>query len=999
MQAKGLEDIAAVEGISRRRDWLVGFSPQKRRPLRELFVTEVDPDQATLSKRIEAKLLALAEWRADPLPAPLQKVPAVTEACIKSNKLERDEIQLGTLTPIEEGQLDPRLLEDADIREVLAGNGSKLFGSPRDLNLRWRYEGDIVKTLDNAGFVFQANRLVVRNYTAPADEEQCDRILKVFETNATVNAAYENDRSLPVFERYQKHRDTIRNTLLKELVSKVGYEKHHILRELLQNAESAYASKQELPADSSFEFVVMATKEPGWRQVVARHSGRAFNESDNEGKERHDVDRIWKMAAENERTHEEVGRFNRGFKTVFTVARDGVVRIQSGDYDFEVIDLLLLRPAQPKPNPSKHSIETEFSFEVSYPDSLGLFKLSQAPKPNDPLPVVNPSTLVFLRHLKHIRVGFEHHAWEWYIDTKPEAGGWSRVCVKQGERNEAFLVYLGEETSTQPNVGNRRFGAAVRLGANGLPQTLEPNWRTFRLTFETEHTFPLDFIINGDFEADQGRVGLRNISRSGLVERAYEGVLARARQAIKTTPNKGVWLSWAKILHLKDAPTVLVETLKDDAQRLRGLLEETKEAFVNNVPHGGVLTPAVQLQFPSQLLRRLGPLFGQAWGIPMSLWIDLDIDQALPDIGVSRVTLHGWLNAIASQAAVLHTVVRDFQSSQFTQLRLSGPEQNELKEARQVLAEKLRPVVPPLPPEVSVPTFDPWSVENLWCWWNRPEQAGSPQTRRSKTISDYILEGDTNWSLLYPAVDLVPGQRRDRIKSDLRSPETLAGKETWYRLLGLACLMSAGRRMSELRDFWRDELDGRDFWAETCKDAFGAGTDVLFDDLVSRRFTTVNASGEDAHYWRRVFYDIRKIHKLVWEFKFPSTILQLIETGRELQLPNFLRSGQLPNQQAWVGVFGQSAGVPLFFLVRELTRLEIITSPGIKPFAFFVATPVRRAAERIGWIPSDLAARVDFQSLAEISERLYNKVRSDPRYGPGLLADYDIPLLHLGLNP
>jgi hypothetical protein len=118
-----------------------------------------------------------------------------------------------------------------------------------------------------------------------------------------------------------------------------------------------------------------------------------------------------------------------------------------------------------------------------------------------------------------------------------------------------------------------------------------------------------------------------------------------------------------------------------------------------------------------------------------------------------------------------------------------------------------------------------------------------------------------------------------------------------------------------------------------------------------------------------------------------------------LQLPNFLRSGQLPNQQAWVGVFGQSAGVPLFFLVRELTRLEIITSPGIKPFAFFVATPVRRAAERIGWIPSDLAARVDFQSLAEISERLYNKVRSDPRYGPGLLADYDIPLLHLGLNP
>jgi hypothetical protein len=210
--------------------------------------------------------------------------------------------------------------------------------------------------------------------------------------------------------------------------------------------------------------------------------------------------------------------------------------------------------------------------------------------------------------------------------------------------------------------------------------------------------------------------------------------------------------------------------------------------------------------------------------------------------------------------------------------------------------------------------------------------------------------------------------------------------------------MAAGRRMSEVQDFWNKELDRRGFWDATCSKAFGKGTDALFDDLISRRFSDVKACGEDAHFWRRVFYDIRKIHKLVWESNFPSTILQLIETGRAAQLPNFLRSGLLSGQQAWVGVFGQSAGAPLFFLIRELCRLEIIKSPEVKPLALFVATPVRRAAERIGWIPSEMAARVDFQSLAETSEFLFMKISSDAKYGPQLLDFYDIPLLHLGLN-
>jgi hypothetical protein len=893
------------------------------------------------------------------------------------------------LTPIDKQQLDQRLLADPDTQEAAANANIRIFGSPRDLNLKWRYEDEVVATLDGAEYVLQGERLVFRHYAAPADEEQCDRILKVFEANATVSNSYEGDRVLAPFERYQKHRDTIRTTLLKELVSKVGYEKHHIVRELLQNAESAYASKRERIADSSFEFAVIPAGATGWRRIVARHSGRAFNEPDNLGNPRHDVERIWRLAAESERTPDEVGRFNRGFKTLFTVARDGVVRIQSGHYDFEVIDLLLLRPAQPKPNPQARIRDTEFSFEVSFSDALEMLKLARSPQANDPFPVINASTLVFLRHMRRVLVRFHEHNWQWVIDLATDDGGWSRVSVTEAARSrEDFLVFSGQEIVSPSNGQPRKFGVAVRLGRNGLPQLLEKTWKTFRLTFETEHAFPLDFIINGDFDADQGRIGLRNITRSGLVELAYEAVLARAERELRAKPDKDVWLAWARVLHLKDAPTELQASFRDDAQRLKSLTDRTKELFVGNIPHGGALTPAGQLQFPSQLFRRLAPLFGQTWGLSTERWIDLEIDLAMPEITVSRLTLHGWLNQFLPQAPLLRTIDRDLKSPQFTRLRLSGVEQNELNEARQVLQEKLRPVLPPTPPEVKLPQLDPWTVENLWFWW----------LREGKPASIYTLEGDGNWELLYPKSPVAPGQRAETLTKDLLAAESARGQETWYRLLSLACLMAAGRRMSEVQDFWNKELDRRGFWDATCSKAFGKGTDALFDDLISRRFSDVKACGEDAHFWRRVFYDIRKIHKLVWESNFPSTILQLIETGRAAQLPNFLRSGLLSGQQAWVGVFGQSAGAPLFFLIRELCRLEIIKSPEVKPLALFVATPVRRAAERIGWIPSEMAARVDFQSLAETSEFLFMKISSDAKYGPQLLDFYDIPLLHLGLN-
>ena len=107
-----------------------------------------------------------------------------------------------------------------------------------------------------------------------------------------------------------------------------------------------------------------------------------------------------------------------------------------------------------------------------------------------------------------------------------------------------------------------------------------------------------------------------------------------------------------------------------------------------------------------------------------------------------------------------------------------------------------------------------------------------------------------------------------------------------------------------------------------------------------------------------------------------------------------MRNGTIPGQRKWRGVMGQSAGAPLFFIMRELRRFGIVRGEGADASCFFVCRPVRRAAYHLGWIERTLRDRYDFSSLQEISRRLYERVRSDAAVGDELLPLYDIPLLH-----
>jgi hypothetical protein len=297
--------------------------------------------------------------------------------------------------------------------------------------------------------------------------------------------------------------------------------------------------------------------------------------------------------------------------------------------------------------------------------------------------------------------------------------------------------------------------------------------------------------------------------------------------------------------------------------------------------------------------------------------------------------------------------------------------------------EQLRePTVIPLLPLPSLPPKHVWTVEELWKWWEQER----------KPMAEYTLEGEKNWPLFHGGQIHDEEMRRAELTRLLRSKEPAERNPLWYRLFGYACLVSAGRHTTELRDFWTLRLGPERFWERTSAEKFSDETQEIFEHAVTAPFTNFSAGGEAAYFWRRIFYDIRKIHRMVWDNDFPAVLMELVDQGHGQHLRQFLSTGQLPGpgQPRWVGTFGQSADRPLSFIIRELVRLEVITDKSVLPLAFFSCRPVLRALFKIGWIPDEETAFSGEDWLA--------KLDGDPVHRPLLLPCYDIPLLHMGVT-
>lgn len=995
-----MQTLCESEPPTLRGNWCVGSSVQRREFVRNLLNPDT-PAAVPSGDALNAGLLRLesVRWHSvQQLPEPLRRIPAIAQAALQVATLELRMEMPGAIIPASRDELEPEILTDPLFVSIEAAVNGRISATTQPFDLEWWKGEQLVAELRKAPFVLRDGQLVTHRVLRPADESQYNLVLAYYGNahrgDAEFHTAY-NDQTKSRADVYETFRTRIVKNAKRQNVEDAGYRIEHIVRELLQNAESAYASKAgTLPTQPDFIVTLLPqTGGTSW-QFVCRHHGRAFNESDKSATDRKDIDQIVSTPNENApATGDEWGRFNRGFKSVFLVAE--AVTVTSGRFKFSIRDLLLLHPPPPVPPRDALVNYTEFTFICARDKA---FKLAGLPSTEDAphqraLPLFSSSSFVFLKYMTLVRVQLGDWQWQWTLRRGREMNGWILVEIAQSCPPAAhrFLVFASET-----NVGRelRRYAAALRVDESCVPVDLDKTWTKIHLGFPTEDEFPLGFLVNGDFLTDAGRQGVQISAAQNmqLIAASYSAVLDLLAHETKSALTKPKWLAWAKILRLRHARGTLTQRFPTHHESLLREAQRAERLLFDNVPHGDSVTALAMLEFPSRLLRRLAPKFAAGWRLNTAAWIDPEIEAQLPTESrptVNDVSLDEFINALPEDDPTRIRIRAELNSPLVQELKLDALESRELDRAIKRLA--LVVFVPVVGQQTWISEPEPQTARWLWEWWKPQMFLGG----------EYTLDG-ANLSLVCTG----SGATRDDLIRDLRSPGSNDGKGAWYRLLGLACLMSAAfGNMERLRRFWRDELEARNFWNETGVDALRSGHDFaeatrrLFGRLVEREFTNTVASGENADYWRHVFYDIRKVHELVWQKEFAETVLQVAaDPIRAGGLIEFLRSGQLAGQRSWSGVLGQSAGSALFFVVRELRRLAIIPHPELDRRAFFPCAPVRRAAWKIGWLDRELSQRSDFASLAEISEQLYLKVTEDEEFKTNLLPYYDIPLLHLGLT-
>lgn len=253
---------------------------------------------------------------------------------------------------------------------------------------------------------------------------------------------------------------------------------------------------------------------------------------------------------------------------------------------------------------------------------------------------------------------------------------------------------------------------------------------------------------------------------------------------------------------------------------------------------------------------------------------------------------------------------------------------------------------------------------------------------------------------------VTPGAMNDKQACKiLLDTKGIVGRGAWYRLLCLGCTLSIprGRRpASDVAHIWNGNL-GKDFWehtipasmADLAKDSFKSKLDAFFKSVVDRYYTSENATGEDAEFWRRVFYDFRKMHHFVFHNQLPETVLEFAESPEAdgERLIKFLRSGHIPdemkdpNYRLFRGVVAQSMKAPLLFMMRELRRLEVIDNR-FDGACYYMNSPSRRVAFQMDWITYEDRSGGDFSELVDLSRKVHEKMKDVAQ----LAGHFDLPL-------
>lgn len=274
--------------------------------------------------------------------------------------------------------------------------------------------------------------------------------------------------------------------------------------------------------------------------------------------------------------------------------------------------------------------------------------------------------------------------------------------------------------------------------------------------------------------------------------------------------------------------------------------------------------------------------------------------------------------------------------------------------------------------EVGIPTARPETLRI-----QREPKVGEPYDARRVTAADLIKRWDEPRALAEFTLDgwmgeLVFGGKISKAQQQerLRAHSSAEGKASWLRLLCLATCFGVrvNQKRERIEPFWRGQL--AEVWqvfTSESEDKDWSALNAVFINATHRQFRDLDASGEDAELWRRVFYDFRKLHQFVYRNSFPEVVLELAarpETSA-VGLVYFMKSGIHPDGR-WAGVLGQSMTSPLLFVMRELRRLDIVDSR-FDSACFYMNSPARNVATRLGWIEAEREKSYGIQDLTRFS--------------------------------
>ncbi len=975
--------------------WTVGYPGGADKRLNEHCAWIQPTTPAAATECVDCILAGAANRELDGgsfLQDALAAVPELRNKCVQVSDLKHE-----VISPDED---EASVLIEAEMPEAIAQNpwfkrlrqlrpNAKVVSLAGHQRLKWK-RGGMEMTVSKAEFglcQFQgAEAIFIADLTRQVVREDGSRYREVLYAyksvapdDTAIATALNGHRSLAKI--YREHRLKIKARLVQVHATEMGYEARHVMRELLQNAESAYASRSPglLPERATFEISARAVENGASWNFEILHCGRAFNEPDKTGRIRDDdIRRLCALGAPQNYTEEEVGKFNRGFKAVFQVTDE--VHVTSGGYDFKIEDMLLLNPSEPAHDPSATDRSTRFAFKVEASKKAELLRDDNYGKPK-PFEAIE---LVFLRYVDAVIIKIGGQA-EKAFEVKREVTNvaWKKLTIREhgGTKQGSASHYL---VCQQRDATNQRVAVAIMLGADGLPIQVPKSQRFLYRTFPLQQTsdwFP--FLMNADFITEKGRAGLLpKAENDAFIICALEISLALTRTRINETAGCiPSWVAWVKALErrkLEEGAT----TVSTRRSSFEAALRTFDLWLSNHLPDGERLRPASEFVFPSRLMRGIQEdgHFAEALEINDTDWIDDEVADALQPFGV----LSGRSLQLREQVALLiqkghdkeelRRVIEKLESHEFA--KNAAPYEIEAAQgllARQQVIEyqELLNLLPdgfieePEDEEI----IQDLDVQLVYGAWNE-----------SEALSQFTLAG---WmgQLVFPELGNICDQDQANL---LRRTQLTESKEAWYRLFCLGSLLGARAKPMSVRNFWEGSLASRGIFD---KSGGSQQLSAILDEISHRPFGDLDATGENAELWRRVFYDFQKLRLFFFEDDLAGAFMEHIQNVQEWDgAISFLKNGFRKGESRWACSVGQSMTAPLFWIMRELRRIDLIETDRFDASCFYMNGPARRMAARIGWLDPDECRRAySFQAVLELSQACHRQTSHHQVF-------YDLPL-------